>query len=83
MSTLTVARNQGKKSIAMTREEVVKIISDAQGDMNMAEFGREIGVSPSYLSDIYRGTRDPGKKILKHFDIHKTRRVIVEYLLYK
>lgn len=73
MTPLSIA----KKTLA--EEQVVELIRTRQGEKSLRQFAVEIGISPSYLSDIYLGTRKPGVKCLKYFGIAKTRRVVAEY----
>jgi hypothetical protein len=70
-------RSTAKKTI--THQEVIELIRKGQAEKTLREYGAEIGISSSFLSDIYAGTRNPGPKILKYFGIAKTRRVIYEY----
>ena len=53
----------GKKQL--TREEVVSLMRSLQGDRTAAAFAEELEISPSYLSDIYAGKRDPGPSVLE------------------
>lgn len=48
----------------LTREDVIELLQRKQGDKTQVEFAAEIGISPSYLSEIYRGTREPAAKVL-------------------
>jgi len=62
-----------------TEEEVIRIIRAGQGDRSLRDYAREIGISAAYLSEIYAGTRSPGRKCLVYFDITKKRTVMIEY----
>jgi hypothetical protein len=64
----------------MTEQEVIDLLRTAQGDRSLRAFAKEIGVTPAYVSDVYNGRRSPGPKILKYFNIGKTRRTVVEYV---
>ena len=83
MTTITAAKKRGNATTTLTEAQVVDLIKAEQGGQSLRGFAAVIGVSAPYLMEIYRGTRSPGKKILSHFGIGKTRRVIVEYLLSK
>ncbi len=48
----------------LSRAAVVALLKEKQGDRTQLEFSKEVGVSPAYISEIYRGTREPGEKIL-------------------
>jgi transcriptional regulator with XRE-family HTH domain len=63
----------------MTDEQVLELIRWTQGDRSLREFAKEIGVSAAYLSDILRGNRSPGEKVLKFFKLKKARTVTVTY----
>lgn len=56
----------------MTQAQVIKLLKKAQGGNSLREFCREIGCSPAYLSDIYKGRREPGQLVLDHIGIVKT-----------
>ena len=71
-----------KTGTALTEAEVILLMKETQGERTMRNFAAEIGVSAPYIADIYAGRRSPGIKVLKYFKIGKTRRVIVEYVLY-
>jgi transcriptional regulator with XRE-family HTH domain len=63
----------------LTDQEVLQLIRFSQGDRSLREFAKEVGVSAAYLSDILRGNRSPGEKILKFFKLKKARTVTVTY----
>lgn len=54
-----------------------------QGSLSLRDFGKKLGVSGMFISDIYHGRRSPGPKILKYFGIGKNRRTVVEYVVFK
>jgi transcriptional regulator with XRE-family HTH domain len=63
----------------MTEADLVGVMKAAQGEKTLRDWADEIGVTASYISDIYHGRRSPGAKVLKYFGIGKTRRVSIEY----
>ena len=48
----------------LSREDVIKLMRKRQGGRTDADFARELGISAPYLFEIYKGTRDPGDKVL-------------------
>ena len=60
-------------------EDVINTIRAGQGDKSLRTYASELGITPAYLSDIYHGRRSPGKTVLDHFGIKKTRRTVVEF----
>lgn len=64
----------------MTESQVIALIKTGQGSSTVRDYAAELGVSPGYITDLYKGNRSPGKKILQKFGIEKTRRTIVEYV---
>ncbi len=64
-------------------DQLDKIIRKGQGDKSLRAYAREIGVSAPYLSDVLRGNRNPGPKILKFFGLQQTKKVTVTYTVTK
>lgn len=60
-------------------DEIISIIRKAQGEKSLRTFATEIGVSAAYLSDVFRGNRKPGQKILNFFNMTQTKTVTVTY----
>ena len=52
--------------------EVLAMMKQRQGTRDQNTFAQEIGISFQLLSDIYRGTRNPGEQVLKYLDLEKT-----------
>lgn len=48
----------------MTHEDVIAWMKKIQNGRSLAIFGKEIGVSAGFLSDVYCGKRGLGNKIL-------------------
>ena len=61
------------------KEDVVKKLRSEQGEQSLRSYATVIGCSAPYLSDIYRGRRDPGPKILKRFGLQKQTKTVVTY----
>lgn len=57
----------------------MKLLQAKQGDKTLREFASVVGVSAAYLSDLYRGNREPGKKIMKFLGLRKSRVVETSY----
>lgn len=47
----------------MDQKEFIKYLKDLAGN-NQARLAHRLGISPAYLSDVLKGRRAPGKKIL-------------------
>jgi hypothetical protein len=63
----------------MRTENVVLLLKKRQGDSSLRALARTIDCSPAYLSDIYKGKRSPGPKILKFLGLVKTVQFKVQY----
>lgn len=63
----------------MTRETLIRELKRRQGEKTLRQFARELGVAPSYLSDIYRGRREPGPKILRPLGVRRRVELRIEY----
>jgi len=48
---------------AVTKEDIIRLLQQKQGDRSLRSFAADMGCSASYLSDIYLGRREPGPKI--------------------
>lgn len=53
------------------REEVLEQLRKRQGNRSLRSFAREIGCSAAYLSDVYRGKRSLGPKVLEELGLEK------------
>ena len=57
---------------SMTREQLVrKLESMVSEEGSQVAVASKLGVSPSYLSEIMRGTREPGEKFLSALNLEK------------
>lgn len=63
----------------MNREAVIELLTKRQGSRSLREFAKELGVSASYLSDVYLGHREPGPSILEPLGLNRHRSVTTEY----
>lgn len=64
-----------------TMSNPVKLLKSKMVGRSLRALAREIGCSPAYLSDIMRGNRNPGPKILVYLQLSrevKTRYVSAE-----
>lgn len=57
--------------LPIIRGEVITMLKAKQGRQSMREFAKVLGCSAPYLSDIYRGNRDPGPLILNYLGLEK------------
>jgi transcriptional regulator with XRE-family HTH domain len=60
-----------RKQSKLTREQVLKLLKERQGERSLRQFAIDIGISAAYLSDVYLGKRSVGKKILKHLGLER------------
>jgi transcriptional regulator with XRE-family HTH domain len=63
----------------MRQETLIRELKRRQGERSLRQFAAELGVAPSYLSDVYRGRREPGPKILRLLGVRKRVTRSVEY----
>lgn len=54
-----------------TAAEVINLLKKMQGDQSDARFAHELGITPAYLCDLYKGRRTPGEKILSRLRLVK------------
>jgi len=54
----------------MTNEPVV-MLRQRQGKRSQRELAREMGISAAYLTDLYKGRRAPGDKVLSYLGLEK------------
>lgn len=52
-----------------TLGDVVEILKARQGNGTLTALADEIGVTKAYISDIYKGRRNPGPRILAYLGI--------------
>jgi len=63
----------------MDQTQALNVLKKHQGDISLRQFALKLGVSPSYLSDIYSGKRQIGRKVLREVGMVKTVTVSVSY----
>ena len=61
----------------LKQDKVVEMLRKKQGKRSLRQFARDLGISAPYLSDIYKGRRNPGPAILSQIGIEK--QVVTEY----
>ena len=64
----------------MKKSEVIGILKFRKGDRPVADLATDIGVSASYLYDIFSGNREPGPKILSFLGLKRERKVVLTYV---
>ena len=60
----------------LRREQMIALMRQKQGDLTGTEFAKKLGISGSFLTEIYKGRRDPGEAILSQLGLSK--RVLYE-----
>lgn len=63
----------------MNHNDAIALLKRKQGRRTLSAFARDIGVTVAYLSDVYRGNRQVGPKLLELVRLKKTRRIQVTY----
>lgn len=53
----------------LTNQDVLTRLKKMQNGRSIRQFAKEIGVGPSFLSDVYLGNRGVGKKILAYLGL--------------
>jgi transcriptional regulator with XRE-family HTH domain len=53
----------------LTNEDVIRRLRKEQNDRSLSQFARDIGVTKSFLSDVYLGKRGLGHKILTYLHL--------------
>jgi transcriptional regulator with XRE-family HTH domain len=80
MTPTATARKQRQRTISL--DDVIDMMRAEQGDQSQRSLASALGVTPGYISDIYKGKRRPGEKVLDYFGIGVTRRYVVEYVFF-
>jgi transcriptional regulator with XRE-family HTH domain len=57
----------------------VNLLKQRQGKRSLREFSKQVGVTAAYLSDLYRGNRDPGPRILEFLGLEREVKRAVAY----
>jgi len=55
----------------MNREQLIAALRKRQGKRAQQDLAAELGISPSYLSDIYKGKREPGEQVLSKLGLER------------
>ncbi len=53
----------------LTLPQVIELLKKRQGNRPASELADELGISRSYLSEIFQGRRDPGPTVLEKLGI--------------
>jgi transcriptional regulator with XRE-family HTH domain len=56
----------------LTLPHVIEILKKRQGKRPASELADELGISKSYLSEIYSGRREPGETVLSTLGLQRT-----------
>jgi len=68
--TLAVSKTSSPKK-ALTVDEVIAMLRKGQGALSLRRYADELGITPGYLSDLYKGNRTPGQTILSQLGLAK------------
>ena len=68
--TLDVAKESSTRK-ALTVDEVIAMLRKEQGAQSLRQYAAQLGITPGYLSDLYKGNRTPGQTILSQFGLAK------------
>lgn len=60
----------------MNANYVVKLLRKMKGSRRWKSVARELGISPSYLSDVLHGNRGPGSAMLKKLGVKQIVKVM-------
>jgi hypothetical protein len=63
----------------LTRTEINDMIVEKKGDLSLRAYALTVGLSASYLSDLLRGNREPGPRLLKLLNLRKRKVTEVTY----
>lgn len=55
------------------------VIRKRQGKQSLREFAKGLGMSAAYLSDVLRGNRDPGPRLLEFLRLERTKITTITY----
>jgi transcriptional regulator with XRE-family HTH domain len=64
------------------KEDVVKKLQADQEaqKLSLRQYARTLNISAAYLSDVYRGRRDPGPALLEHLGLERKVVTTVTYV---
>jgi hypothetical protein len=63
----------------LDRKQVVEMLRREQGERSLRQFGIAVAMSAAYLSDVIRGNREPGPRILKLLKLRRIKAVSIRY----
>lgn len=63
----------------VSRTEINQMLRRLQGEKSLRKYAESIELSVAYLSDILRGNREPGPRILKILKLRKRKTCTVIY----
>lgn len=75
--TLDVSKPSSPKK-ALTVDEVIAMLRKGQGALSLRSYAGELGITPGYLSDLYKGNRTPGQTILSQLGLAKKTVILYE-----
>jgi transcriptional regulator with XRE-family HTH domain len=55
----------------MNLDQFLEFLKKQQGEQTAQQFATRLGVSPQYLSDVYKGRRPPGESITAALKVEK------------
>lgn len=56
----------------MTKERVIAMLEQMAGELgSQKDLAQQLGIAPSYLSDVMAGKREPGDKIIRQLGLKK------------
>ena len=55
----------------MNLDQFMEFLKRQQGEQTAQQFATRLGVSPQYLSDVYKGRRPPGESIAAALRVEK------------
>lgn len=61
-------------------EDVLAELKKQQGGRSLRAFAEEVGCSAAYLSDVFKGQRQPGPKLLDHLGVERRTQVVTTYV---
>ena len=50
-------------------KELLALMKRLQGERSSSAFATDLGISKQYLTDIYKGRREPGNSVLRALDV--------------
>ena len=63
----------------VTRTEINQMLRRLQGSRSLRKWAESIDLSAAYLSDVLRGNRGPGPKLLKILKLRRTKTSTITY----